>query len=174
MSYLLTSALFLVFAGFILRYFGKKRIASRILGGVAVSGCIILSLMFGLAFLFAHLMCGEYSFTPRISPDGSMIAQVKEMDCGAVDTFHTRVELKNRSLFKKKTDVFYVEDDPLFVEVEWTGPQELTIRYPKPEDAAASANCDRAWQNVQIRCVTYQRNLKTQFPERPEPNRWWW
>ncbi len=47
-----------------------------------------------LGFLFRSAMCGHYEFPAISSRDGRFAAEVNEQDCGAVDLFHSSVNLR--------------------------------------------------------------------------------
>src|SRR5689334_6507129 len=74
-----------------------------------------------MAFLFSGAMCGRYDFAPLKSADGSAIARVSEVDCGAIDSFHSSVELWRDQrgildkIFGKRerlTTIFTIGHDP--------------------------------------------------------------
>ena len=85
-------------------------------------------------------MCGSYDFPPVSSPNGHLLAQVNEVDCGAIDSFHSSVEIKRqeqgvRSLLGLQRDdgatVLTVGGDARLLQLEWEGDDKLLIRYPQ-------------------------------------------
>ena len=58
------------------------------IGILLITGCLLL--------LYGCGMVLEYRSSPTFSPDGKYRAQIKELDFGAMDTLHLRVEVRSR------------------------------------------------------------------------------
>ena len=65
----------------------------KVLARIGAVALVCISALVLLLFLFSGAMCGRYDFAPVSSPDGGLVAQVSEEDCGAVDSFHSSVQL---------------------------------------------------------------------------------
>jgi hypothetical protein len=161
-----------------LLFFGRNLRKSwrAIAYGVAALSVLAASLSMML-FIFSG-MCGRYDYTEMASPDGEYIARVSEEDCGAMDSFHTRVNLWKRgtvhcSTHGKATAVFNSSDAPNFVELKWLGPNSLTILYPDRPSGPEKFSCVRQMQSVQITCVPYTAdNKQPPVQEKPIVQHW--
>jgi len=182
-SLLLLIAVLLTAAGvFLLRRFLRKRWYWSVSAGVLAVAMFLASAALLLSFLFLHMMCGEYVFPYRPSPDQRRLARVTEFDCGATTPFTSYVELRaagfptSLSLLgaraRWRRTVFIIEHDPRLIQLIWTGNRELTIRYPKP-DRTDSYKCDSTWQDVRIKCEVYTPDEHAPLPQM-FPNRWLW
>ena len=154
------------------------KLSARI--SAVVLGCI--SALMLLAFLFRGAMCGRYDFPPVSSTDGRLIAQVSEIDCGAVDSFHSSVQLWrerqgiSRHLLGKRErlmTVFTVGHDPRLLKLEWQG-GILLIHYPNDSRDPAEFKCQSKWGDVQIECVAYRPDYSKQVAKMPPVKRWLW
>ena len=58
------------------------KLTARIAAGVLICA----SALPFLGFIFRGAMCGQYKFPPISSSDGKRLAQISEVDCGAVDS----------------------------------------------------------------------------------------
>ena len=96
--YLLFAAALLVAGAVGVWINGQRR--QRVWRVIAGIGTFILgsgAALFVLAFLLRGLMCGQYDFPAVASPDGDRVASVSEVDCGAIDSFHSTVRLRRRA-----------------------------------------------------------------------------
>jgi len=180
---LLLIAVLLTAAGvFLLRRFLGKRWYWSVSVGVIAVGMFLASAALLLSFLFLHMMCGEYVYPYRPSPDQQRLARVTEYDCGAVSPFNSSVELRAvgfptslsllRARARWRRPVFIIEHDPSLIQLIWTGNRELTIRHPKP-DRTDSYKCDSTWQDVRIKCEVYTPDEHATLPQ-ISPDRWLW
>jgi hypothetical protein len=182
MSYLqvLGALLLIAAAAFVWRFVRKRSRWARAAGILSMIGFGIASAGLTLSFLFSHLMCGEYLLPPVVSIDKGAVAQVTEFDCGAATPFTSTVRVRSGRFvtahwgLNRWYTVFTAEVDPRVVTVKWTGPQELTIRYPVPYRHPEYLKCDSAWRDITIRCQSYNPDERTPLPQLPEPNRWAW
>jgi hypothetical protein len=128
----------------------------------------------GLGFVLANSMCGRREFTPTLSNDGEVFAQVIETDCGATDPFHTSVRLWRNRPFKRffKSDVFNISHDPRLVEVKWSDSRALVIRYPNDSREVKELNCQSEWQGIRIQCVDYEPDYRGYVDSMPPVHRW--
>jgi hypothetical protein len=117
-----------------------------------------------LGFLFSNAMCGRYEFPAISSRDGKLTAEVSEEDCGAVDSFHSSVNLwQHRGgflahLFGKRaysTTVFTVGHDPRLIDLSWKDDRTLLIRYPSDSRNPAEFHCQPQSEGIRIECVGY-------------------
>ena len=117
-----------------------------------------------LLSLFGGAMCGRYDFPPVSSSDELRMASVSEEDCGAVDSFHSSVQLwrrKRRNILnpfttrEHSTTVFTVGHDPRLLKLEWTGASVLVVRYPNVSRSPEEFRCQSQWDGVQIECIGY-------------------
>jgi hypothetical protein len=179
MLILLGTALLVGTAAISVWFVGRHRrkpwkIVSWIAGGVLASA----SALFALLFLFGGLMCGRYDFPPVPSADGRRVARVSEEDCGALDSFHSSVQLQERDRgffhpFKgKPTTVFTVSHDPRLLQVEWTGPRALAIKYPGDFLNPEEFSCQSKAGDVQITCIVYTPESGKRVGSMPPVKRW--
>lgn len=143
---------------------------------------VLLSPLLMLAFLVTGAMCGRYDFAPVHMPDGYWAASVSEVDCGAVDSFHSFVQIWSsrpslRNPFASRvlgSTVLRIGDDPLLVHLEWASPTALVIRYPNDSDMPDEFLCRSRWKDVQIECLPYTPNYPytVKVGDRPNPTRW--
>lgn len=183
MALLLVSGLLLAAIAVALWYLARKsgkywKLSARI--GAAALACI--SALTLLLFLFSGAMCGRYNFPPVSSADGRLIAQVSEEDCGAVDSFHSSVQLwrDNRDIFSKlfgkrehSKTVFTVGHDPRLLKLEWTA-KTLLIQYPNDSRSAGEFHCQSQWDDVQIECIAYSPDYTKPVAKMPPVKRWLW
>jgi hypothetical protein len=141
------------------------------------------SLLTLLAFLFRGAMCGRYEFPPISSSDGRLFAQVNEVDCGAVDHFHSSVQLwRDRQgffghIFGKRgysTTVMTVGHDPRLIEVAWKDGRTLIIRYPKDSRYAEEYRCQTKSGDIRIECIGYTPDYIKPVAKMPPVRRWLW
>ena len=154
------------------------KLSARI-GAVALTCISALTL---LGFLFRGAMCGRYDFPPVSSADGRLIAQVSEVDCGAVDSFHSSVQLWREKqgisahLFGKREHsmtVFTIGHDPQLLELEWKG-RMLLIHYPNDSRSLDEFRCQSKWDDVQIDCIAYTPDYSKPVAKMPPVTRWFW
>jgi len=160
-----------------------RRRAWKIFAGIGAAALGLGSALLILVFLFAGVMCGRYDFPPVASPDGSRVASVSEEDCGAVDSFHSSVQLRqqNRATFLHPfgggahvTTVFTVGHDPRLLKLEWNGPNALVIRYPDNSRSPEEFRCQSQWENVQIKCIPFVPDHSKPVAKMPPVKRWMW
>jgi hypothetical protein len=136
-----------------------------------------------LAFLFSSAMCGRYEFPPISSRDGTLAAEVSEEDCGAVDSFHSSVNLWQRRegffahVFGKRahsTTVFTVGHDPRLIDISWKDNRTLRIRYPSDFRNPSELSCQSEWEGIQIECVVYAPDYSKPVGKMPPVQRGLW
>jgi hypothetical protein len=135
-----------------------------------------------LLFLFTGAMCGRYEFPPVPSTDGRVVAQVEEEDCGAVDSFHSSVQLLRHkrgafvSLFRlgEPTTVLTIGHDPRLIGLEWADASTLRIRYPDNYRDPTEFRCQGQWEDVQIQCIPYNPEHRKAVGQMPPVTRWLW
>lgn len=136
------------------------KLTARIAAGVLICASALPL----LGFLFSSAMCGRYEFPPLSSRDGKLAAEVSEEDCGAVDSFHSSVNLwQHREgffahLFGKRarsTTVFTVGHDPRLIDLSWKDDRTLLIRYPSDSRNPAEFWCQSQWEGMRVECVGY-------------------
>ena len=85
----------------------------------------------------------------------------REEDCGATDSFHSSVQLRQRvSIFfhpfkGPPVTVFTVSHDPRLLQVQWTGPRTLEIKYPNDSPYPEEFSCLPNAGDVQVMCIGY-------------------
>jgi hypothetical protein len=155
-----------------------KLLARIAAGAVACSSALIL-----LLFLFSGAMCGRYDFPPASSADGGWVAQVSEEDCGAVDSFHSSVQLwrDRRGFFahllgkrERSTTIFTVGHDPRLLKLEWKDAKTLLIQYPNDSRSASEFRCQSQWDDIQIGCIAYTPDYSKPVGKMPPVKRWLW
>jgi hypothetical protein len=144
----------------------------------------IVSVLTLLLFLFRGAMCGRYDFPPVSSADGHLMAAVNEEDCGAVDSFHSSVEVWQERqgivahlLGKREHSmtVFAVGHDPRLIELEWRDAKTLLIHYPNDFRNAREFRCKSKWGGgVQIECIPFTPNYSKPVAKMPPVKRWFW
>ena len=136
------------------------KLTARIAAGILICASALPL----LGFLFSSAMCGRYEFPPISSSDGKLAAEVSEEDCGAVDSFHSSVNLGQHwegffaHLFGKRahsTTVFTVGHDPRLIDLSWTDDRTLLIRYPSDFRNPAEFSCQSQWEGIRVECVGY-------------------
>jgi hypothetical protein len=140
----------------------RKRMIWRILGGIGASVFLLVGGLASVLLLFTTAMCGHYDFPSAISPDGKKIAQLREADCGAIDSFHSQVQVKPSGfLFGVRTGevVFTTGDDPRLLDLQWVGSHELYIRYPSDPYNPEEFSCQEHWKDVKITCISFPREF---------------
>ena len=103
------------------------------------------SLVYGCA------MVVMYRSSPVVSPDGKHSARITELDAGAMDRFHTKVELRSR-WHVYPVVVFRSENHPKDVEVRWTDSSHLVVRYAYSAQYDPFARCLSQSSGVTITC----------------------
>jgi len=155
------------------------KLTARIPSGVLMCASALVL----LGFLFRGAMCGRYDFLPVPSPDGELAAQLREVDCGAVDSFHSSVLLRwNRRGFvtrffgrqKNSTTVFTVGHDPRLIDLAWKDDRTLLIRYPNDSPYVGEFRCQSEWEGVHIECVGYMPDQSKPVGAMPPVRRWLW
>ena len=186
MSYFIPLAsLVLVFLGLFLWKLARKR--HWVWKALAGFGCALLgvsSVGLVLAFLFAHLMCGQYMLPEVLSPAAGAVARITEFDCGAVDGFHSSVELRSNQLkltapgLRKRllfSEVFAADQAPTLIGLTWTGEHELLIQYSRLDPQhLASFHCEPLWQDIRINCQAVDAAPTAHIPSILGPYRWLW
>lgn len=136
-----------------------------------------------VGFLFHGAMCGQYKFPPISSSDGKRVAQVSEVDCGAVDHFHSSVQLSlDRQdffthIFGKRlrsATVFTVGHDPRLIGLAWKDTRTLVIRFPSDSRYSEEYRCKSEWDGVRIECIEYEPDYTKPVAEMPPVHRWLW
>jgi len=149
----------------------------------AVALAFLSALTFFVLFLFSGALCGRYDFPRVSSADGRLIAQVSEKDCGAVDSFHSSVQLwrdrrgLSARLFGKQensTIVFTIGHDPRLLALEWKGAKKLLIHYPNDSERLAEFRCQSQWDDVQIECIAYTPDYNKPVAQMPPVKRGFW
>jgi|SRR5215472_2415329 len=124
-----------------------SKIAGYIFGAgiLALSGCLVL--LYGCAIAY------RYRSAPSYSPDGKHIAQITELDSGAMDRFHTTVEVRSRWQIYPET-VFASNGAPREVEAKWLSNSELVIRYASgfPPNRDHPLLCSQQYKQLRITC----------------------
>ncbi len=155
----------------------KFLIATLIVVLSVSSACLLF------VFLLGHIFCARYELQSADSPDGRIVARVTEFDCGATTPFYSSVEIHQTHFALPHsavwshwtgTSVFWLEADPRFIEITWTGNRELTIRYPEPDHSPSFYQCNSSWHETQIRCEMYKPDERKTLSPLPRPNRWFW
>lgn len=150
---------------------------------IAASALVCASALSLLGFLFRGAMCGQYEFPPISSGDGKRLAQVSEVDCGAVDHFHSSVQLWQQRegffahLFGKRanaTTVFTVGDDPRLIDLSWKDNRTVLIRYPIGSRYVEEYHCESGWDGVRIECIGYAPDHGKPVAKMPSVRRWLW
>jgi hypothetical protein len=181
MTALILGALFLLAAIALLHLSRKSRWQWKLLGRVAAGFLICASALTFLLFLFGGAMCGRYEFPPNSTRDGRFTAEVTEEDCGAVDSFHSSVQLwRNREglsarLLGKRglaTTVFTVGHDPRLIDLSWKDDRTLLIRYPNDSRSPTEFRCQPQLGEIHIECVGYAPDYNKPVGEMPPVHRW--
>jgi hypothetical protein len=156
-----------------------SKLTARIAAGL-LTFASVLTLLF---FLSAGLMCGERDYAPVLSSDGKRLAQASEFDCGAVDHFHSRVELwqKRQGFFAhilgkraRRTTVFTVGHDASLIDLVWKDNETLVIHFPNDSRYLNEYRCKTEWDGVQIECVGYLPDYTKPVAQVPTVHRWFW
>jgi len=99
-------------------------------------------------------MCGRYDFSTISSPDGVWLASVSEEDCGALDSFHSSVQLtrrKRETFFNpfasrvRPTTVLSIGHDPRMLELGWQEAKVLVIRIQTTRATPRSSVANLQW-----------------------------
>jgi hypothetical protein len=99
------------------------------------------------------VMCGGRIEAEALSPDGSRLARLREYNCGAVDTFHTYVEVTDRPTAPPtdkpdfERSVLVQRISPNLVSVEWQDDTTLVVEH------VPGYRVDRqlgAWRGIRI------------------------
>ncbi len=142
----------------------NKRLHWKLIVRISSGVLICASVLVLLGFLFRGVMCGRYEFSPVSTSDGQLAAQLSEVDCGAVDSFHSSVQLRwNRRGFitrlfgkqRNSTTIFTVGHDPRLIDLAWKDDRTLLIRYPNDSRYVEEFRCQSEWEGVHIECVGY-------------------
>jgi len=181
---LLLAAGIMVSAAVVLWYLPRNsRRLWKITARIAAGSLICASALPLLALLFTSAMCGRYEFPPVLSTDGKLAAQVSEEDCGAVDSFHSSVNLWQQGeglfahIFGKRTQsitVFTVGHDPRLIDLSWKDGHTLLIRYPSDSSNPAEFRCQSQWQAVRIECDGYAPDYSKPVGKMPPVQRGLW
>jgi len=87
-----------------------------------------------VCFLIWLVSCNPCSDTPRskaTSPDGQLVANFYERDCGATTDFSSDVNVQRSSdKFRADEGVVFIAKGRYDLSVEWTGPRTLRITCP--------------------------------------------
>lgn len=152
------------------------KLTARIPSGVLMCASVLLF----LGFLLREVSCGRYEFPPVSSHDGQLTAQLSEADCGAVDNFHSSVQLRwNRGLMARlftrgnSAIVFTVGHSPLLINLAWKDNRTLLIRYPNDSRYVEEFRCQSGWQGVHIECVGFVPDYSKPLGRMP-PVHWLW
>ena len=157
----------------------RWKLLGRIAAGILMCGSALTLLL----FLFGSAMCGRYEFPPISSRDGKLTAEVSEEDCGAVDSFHSSVNLwQDRQgffmhLFGRRghlTRVFTVGHDPRLIDLSWKDDRTLLIRYPSDSPYPTEFRCQSQWEGIQIECVGYAPDYGKPVGKMPPVHRGLW
>lgn len=141
---------------------------------------ILASPLLLLAFLLSGAMCGRYDFPSVHARNGDWVAGVSEEDCGAADSFHSFVQIWGiKHTFRNPlgsrilgSTVFTIGDDPVLVDVKWTEPKVLVIRYPSDSFSRDELFCASQWKDVRIKCIPYAPHYPYSVSGRPHPKTW--
>ncbi len=161
----------------------NKRLLWKLTARITSAVLMCASALVLLGFLFRGAMCGRYDFPPVTSGDGQLAAQISEVDCGAVDSFHSSVQLRwirrglIARLFGKRgnsTTVFTIGHDPRLIDLGWKDDRTLLIRYPNDSRYAAEFRCQSGWEGVHIECVGYVPDYSKPVSAMPSVRRWLW
>lgn len=161
----------------------KSRRLWKLTGGIAAGILICASAMSTLGFLFRGAMCGQYEFPPISSGDGRLLAQIREVDCGAVDHFHTSVELwlDRQGVFahilgkrRQSSTVFTVAHDPRLIDLAWKDTRTLIIRFPNDSRYMEEYRCESEWDGVRIECNGYVPDYGKPVAKMPPVQRRLW
>lgn len=183
MALLILCSLFIGAAIALWRLPRNSRWQWKLLGRVTAGILMCASALSLLLFLFLGSMCGRYEFSPISSRDGKFAAEVSEEDCGAVDSFHSSVQLwQNRHglsarLFGKRGHsgtVFTVGQDPRLIDLSWKDDRTLLIRYPNDSRNPAEFRCQSQRGGIRIDCVGYTPDYSKPVGKMPPVNRWVW
>jgi hypothetical protein len=148
---------------------------------LCASGLALLAFLFPLAFRGA--VCNQYEFPPIASNDGKEFAQVREVDCGAVDDFHSSVQLwrERRGFFARifgkrgyPRTVMTVGDDPRLIEIAWPDSRTLIIRYPEDSRNTQEHRCQTTSSDIRIECIGYVPDYSRPLAKMPTVRRWPW
>lgn len=155
----------------------------KLVGRVAAAFSLCAAALTLLLFLFVGGMCGRYEFPPIASRSGKFTADVSEDDCGAVDSFHSSVQLwQNRQgisarLFGKREHtktVFSIGHDPRLIDLSWKDKRTLLIRYPNDSRAPEEFRCQSQWRGIHIVCVAYAPDYNKPVGKMPPVQRSMW
>lgn len=77
-------------------------------------------------------LCSDALKSSAVSPDGRLVANVSERNCGATTDFVTRVNVQSRSeRFHPDEGLVFVASGSFDVSVAWTGARTLVINCPR-------------------------------------------
>jgi hypothetical protein len=135
----------------------------RVFTRIGALAAILASAFSMFLFLFSGVMCARYDFPSVRAPNGYWTAAVSEEDCGALDSFHSAVQIwsakhallnpfASRELGKT---VFKIGNDPTLLHVQWAGANVLVIQYPNKYSTPDEFLCRSQWKGVRIQCVPY-------------------
>ena len=161
----------------------NSRLLWKLLGRVAGTLFLCASPLIFLLFLIDMSgMCGRYDFPQKSSRDGAYAARVSEEDCGAVDSFHSSVEIwrMRQGVFARifgkqghSTTVFTIGNDPRLIDLQWKDDHTLFIRYPKDSSDGAEFSCMSQSGAIHIDCVAYKPDYNKPVGEMPTPHHIW-
>lgn len=160
------------------RFSRRWKTPSKVLTRTGAGALASVSPFLVLLFLFRGLMCGRYDFPGVEAPNGSWVASVNEEDCGAVDSFHSSVQIWQHGWYTLLTPserihrtVFSIEHDPRLLQLEWKGKDLLVIRYPN-DSRSPDFLCRSRWRDVQIECISYTPDYSKPVAKMPSVKRW--
>jgi len=122
---------------------------ARIVGRVGGISLVVVSLC--VLLMYSCAMAFEYRSAPVVSPDGKHSARITELNAGAMDSFHTQVELSSRWRVYPVV-VFRSENHPKDVEVRWGDNSHLMVQYAFSADYNPYAQCSTMANNITITC----------------------
>lgn len=133
----------------LIRFVRSRSKVTKIAGCVSGAGILVISGF--LLLLYGCGMANTYRSALSVSPDRKHMAQVTELNFGAMDSFHTTVELRSRWQVYPET-VFSSNGDPREIEAKWPSNSELVIRYASGYAFDRDLLCVRQFKTVKITC----------------------
>ncbi len=140
--------------------------AKKMIYGALVFGSVMVLMAAAVSVMYFHLYprCAEQVLSSAVSPNKQWIASVMERRCGEESPFFLHVNLRNGGqsillgYFSGRAtggEIFVVEGDASgpVPEVEWTSPNQLTIRCSRCSSAFAQ-KLDEHWGPVLVRYET--------------------
>lgn len=160
---------------------GRTR-ATKVLIRICASAIVVIFALSLMAFLFTGAVCGRYDFPPVRAPNGIWVAAVSEEDCGAMDSFHSSVEIWSRKHTLRNpfgsrmlsSTIFTIGHDPRLLKLQWNGSSILVIRYPNDSRSPDEFVCQSRRKSVQIECIPYTPDYSKSRGTMPTPKRWFY